>query len=338
MIGYYVHHIGHGHLRHAQCIAEALDDDVTGLSSLARPHGWPGDWILLDRDDGAASVADPTASGQLHWAPRGDRGLAARMAQLARWIGNARPLALVVDVSVEVTVFARLMGVSTVVMALPGRRDDPAHQLAYSIADAVIAPWPAGTPGMDRDLHPWLARTAHVGAISRHEGRSRPPDAPRAGRRVLVLQGRGGTETASDLLRRAAAATPGWQWRRLGPGAWRDDPWPQLCQADVVVTHAGLGALADVAVAGIPAIVIPQPRPHREQDATAEALGISRLAVTLAAWPPEHEWPALLHAALGIGGDGWARWRGGGARQAAAVIERVAGRGANAEMPPCASS
>ena len=65
------------------------------------------------------------------------------MAQIAAWVATHAPRLMVVDVSVEVTVLVRSMGVPTVVMGMPGVRDDAAHQLAYRLADAIIAPWPA---------------------------------------------------------------------------------------------------------------------------------------------------------------------------------------------------
>ena len=325
MIGYYVHHVGHGHLRNAVCIASALDCEVTGLSSLPRPDTWVGPWIELARDDGGHPVRDPDAHGRLHWAPLRDVGLAARMARIAAWIDAARPAALVVDVSVEVAVLARTMGIPILVMALPGDRSDPAHQWGYSLADAVLAAWPAGLGDMDRDLCPWGDRTHHVGGLSRFAGRSATSPTPGRRRRVLVLQGSGGTSIGQADLAAAAVAAPDWDWHRLGPGAWADDPWPELCAADVVVTHAGLGALADVAAACRPAVVVPEDRPHDEQRATARALGDAGLATTSGHWPDGDEWPDLLAQALGVGGSGWGCWRtDGAAERAARVIEAVA--------------
>jgi hypothetical protein len=75
MIGYYIHHVGRGHLQQARCIAAQLSCGVTGLSSLAEPDGWPGSWIRLPRDDMAGAAADPESGGQLYWAPLGDAGL-----------------------------------------------------------------------------------------------------------------------------------------------------------------------------------------------------------------------------------------------------------------------
>lgn len=335
MIGYYVHHVGRGHLRHATCIASALGSATTGLSSLPRPDGWAGPWIELERDD-TSSARDPGARGRLHWAPLHDRGLAGRMARIAAWIADAHPAAVVVDVSVEVTVLARLMGVPVVVMALPGDRTDPAHQLGYSLADAILAPWPPGLAGMDRDLQPWCDRVHHVGGLSRFAGRC--PAAPATGtrRRVVVLQGSGGTSVTPDDVAAAAASTPDWDWRRLGPGAWVEDPWPELSAADVVVTHAGLGALADVATAGRPAVVVPEERPHDEQRATAGALSDAGLAVTSERWPDVGEWPALLARAVECG-SAWRRWgTDGAADRAAAVIGGVAAQQNRGAAVPCA--
>lgn len=323
VIGYYVHHVGTGHLRHAQSISAHLPGEVHVLSSLSRPDDWTRRWIPLERDDTGVDVPDPTAHGELHWVPRHHRGLSARMARIAQWIEDERPAVLVVDVSVEVAVFARLMGVPTVVMALPGERTDSAHRVGYATADALVAPWPADLPEMDRHLQPWRDRTTHVGGLSRFAGR-RPYRHRPAGRRVLVLQGSGGSATTPDDFVDAAAATPGWTWRRLGPGAWSEDPWAEICGADVVVTHAGLGALADVAAARRPTVVIPEARPFGEQSATAAALKSAGIAVTAPAWPAPNEWPDVLHAALCVGGRVWQRWSAGdGAEQAARVIAQV---------------
>jgi hypothetical protein len=336
MIGYYVHHVGRGHLRNATCIAAALDREVTGLSSLPRPAEWMGPWIELARDDGPPA-RDPSAHGRLHWAPVHHAGLAARMARIAAWIDTAQPAALVVDVSVEVAVLGRVMGVPIVVAGLPGDRSDPAHDLGYSLAAAIVATWPRGVGDLDRDLHRWAHRTHHVGGLSRFAGRARTAPPTERRRRVLVLQGSGGTSVREEDVAAAGRATPNWDWQRLGPGAWSDDPWPALCAADVVVTHAGLGALADVAAAACPAVVIPEDRPYGEQHATARALAGDGIAVVLERWPDDDQWPDLLARALDVGGSGWRRWAtDGAAERAARVIEAVAGDRHSRRSPSCA--
>lgn len=325
MIGYYIHHLGRGHLRQAQCIAAHLTDEVTGLSSVPEPADWPGKWVTLPRDDTRGAAREPTAGGHLHWAPLGDAGLRDRMAAIAGWIQMARPSVIVVDVSVEVSMLVRLMGVPVVIPALPGSRSDPAHRLGYGIAEQVIAPWPAFiSPALVGRGREAMDRIEHVGAFSRFDGRPAVRRSRHQGPTVLVFMGEGGTGITASDVHRAAAGTPGWTWTALGGSAhcWEEDPWPALCQADVVVTHAGLSALAEVAAARKPAIVIPQHRPHEEQATTARALAAAGLAVTAGSWPASQCWDALLSTALDLGGDRWSAWSPGtGAQQAAALIQ-----------------
>jgi hypothetical protein len=314
VIGYYVHHHGRGHLNRANAILAHVRMPSTILSSL------PGPWLTLPRDDDGV-IADPAPGGRLHWAPRHHDGLRDRMAAIAAWIAAARPTLIVVDVSVEVAVLARTMGVPAVVMAMRGDRLDAAHTLGYDLADALLAPWPAALPEPGWPAR-WREKTRHVGAFSRYDGRDRP--ATRA-RRVAVLLGAGGTDDTLDLDA-AVAATPDWTWDVLGArGRWDQDPWPALCAAEVVVTHAGQNAVAEVAAARRPAVVVPQDRPFGEQTATATALDRGGLAVVRRTWPRPREWTECLAEASGHDGATWTRWApGDGARRAAAVLEELA--------------
>ncbi|WP_299531362.1 glycosyltransferase [uncultured Streptomyces sp.] len=333
MIGYYVHHRGRGHLHRALCVARHTDTPVTGLSSLPRPERWPGAWVRLplDTGDGGAPEADATANGRLHWVPTRHRGLRDRMGAIADWTARTAPSLFVSDVSVEVALLARLLGVPVVVAAMRGDRSDAAHRLGYDIADALLAPWPADLPEPGWPSR-WSAKTVHTGAFSRYDGRH---DGDRAGsragdgrRRVLVVQGAGGSDLSDAQLTSAAAASPGWRWDVLGgPGRpWDPDPWPRFLAADVVVTHAGQNAVAECAAARRPAVVIPQDRPHDEQRATARALHTAGLAVVRPCWPPADEWPQVLDLAVRTG-QRWDRWApGDGARHAALLLDRLAAR------------
>lgn len=340
MIGYYVHHRGDGHVTRAASIAARFGaGQVTGLSSLPRPDGWEGGWIELARDDdeAAGEAAEPAAGGALHWAPLHHPGLRERMGQIAAWVRDAAPALVVVDVSVEVSVAVRAMGVPVVVMGMPGDRRDAAHQLAYRVADAIVAPWPGWADPLAGGAA-WRAKTHAVGAISRFDGRSPgaalPPLDGR--RRVLVLSGRGGTGLTAEALAAAERATPDWAWTALGPPGdrWVADPWPRLLDADVVITHAGQNAIADLAAARRPAVVIPQARPHAEQRAMAAALRESDLAIVRDTWPAAGAWPDLLARAAGRDGGRWARWNdGGGAARAASVLDLLSTAASHACAP-----
>ncbi|WP_030712538.1 glycosyltransferase [Streptomyces sp. NRRL F-2580] len=327
MIGYYVHHQGRGHLHRALAIAAHIRGPVTVLSSLLRPTSWTRPWIVLPADSVDAPT-DPTAGGRLHWVPLHHAGHRERMGIIAEWIRREEPRLFVSDVSVEAATLARLMGTPVVVAAMRGDRRDQAHRLAYDLADALLAPWPQSCPEPGWPPH-WQAKTLHTGSISRYDGRPRPAPGSRcdaSGREVVVMLGGGGTDLSSAQLREAARATPGWTWTLLGgPGAdWIEDPWPVLCRADVVVTHAGQNAIAECAAARVPTIVIPQDRPHGEQHATGRALRRAELATVRDAWPEPHEWPGLLTEAAARQ-DRWELWSlGDGAQQAACLLTGLA--------------
>ncbi|MCV7282178.1 hypothetical protein H7J88_21335 [Mycolicibacterium flavescens] len=271
--------------------------------------------VTLPRDDEAEEVHEPTANGALHWAPHLDRGYSRRMQRIAAWVADAQPEAVVVDVSVEVAVLVRLLGVPTVVVALPGERTDAAHRFVHQLADHILAAWPAelNTPSW---LKPHGSKVSYVGGISRFEHRT--PKAPSGGARPLVLGG--------------AAGPFGTDWGDLtvlggSSGVWTDDPWPYLCDADLVISHAGQNSIADIAAARRPAVILPQPRPFDEQLATATVLDRHGLAAVSARWPSVEGWPALLQRARSIDPNRWRRWRvDGAAARAAAAIESTAAR------------
>ncbi|NQX13270.1 hypothetical protein HQQ80_16715 [Microbacteriaceae bacterium VKM Ac-2855] len=325
VVGWYVHHHGGGHLARMLAVRPHLDADVVCFSSLPAPEMLPADteWIELPHDD-AAEVGrdpereDPEVGGLLHWAPLGHRGHRARLARIAA-VASERSLAgMVVDVSVEVVLFARLLGLPVVLFTQPGARDDEPHRLAFRAASRIIAPWPAE---LLQPLHlvPLGARTVYTGGITRFEGREpHPPTST-----VLLLSGGGGTSVTEQQLHDTRLATADVDWLVLGRGVWRSDPWPAIAGADVVVSWAGQNAVADIAAAGARAVVIPQERPFDEQRATAAALSRAGLAAVEPVWPEPDQWPALLARARAVQPQ-WQRWEtAGAARRAADAIAEV---------------
>lgn len=319
MIAWYVHHHGRGHLTRMLAVRPHVPHDVVVLSSLPEPDDLPAGtrWVRLPADhlveDGRdPAMADPTAGGLLHWAPLDHRGHASRLAAIAAVLPEAD--AVVVDVSVEVTMLARLLGRRVVLVAQPGVRSDVPHVSGRALADAIVAPWPSASRDDGAD------GIEHVGGISRFEGRAAPGS--RASRTVLALGGGGHDAEWRDMVARAVDGTPGWRWTIADAGAWLDDPWEPLTSAEVVVTAAGQNAIADVAAAGARAIVVPRPRPFGEQHATGRLLEAEGLAVL--AHPSERSWSTLLERASASRPD-WSRWRvDGAAARAAATIARVA--------------
>ncbi|BDI24036.1 glycosyltransferase [Herbiconiux sp. L3-i23] len=337
VVGWYVHHHGHGHLTRFLAIRPHLDHEVVVFSSLAAPAALPAatTWVQLARDDDPTRDADgtmrspqdaePTVRGMLHWAPLGHPGHTGRLAAIASHLAARTFAAFVVDVSVEVALFVRLLGVPPIVMTQPGERTDAAHRLAYDVAERIIAPWPAGahrSAALDRVAE----RVIEVGGISRFDSRRRAHE-PEPGS-VLVLGAPEDRSGASELLSRAAAATPGSLWHGVGVsnGSWVDDPWEVLHSAEVVVSAAGQNSVADLAAADARAVVIPQRRPFDEQYATGRHLAAKGLAVVHDTWPSDALWGGLLDRARALT-PRWSQWQvRGAAARAAAVITAVAAR------------
>ena len=352
MIGYYIHHQGLGHRNRATQIARELTVPVTGFSSLERPEQWPGEWVQLPPDL-AEHPVDPTANGVLHWAPLGHEGYRERMGLMAERLRSDVDL-MVTDTSAEVTLLARLMGVPTVVMAMRGDRTDRTHRAAYDAATALIAPWSRETAETYWPEE-WTRKTTFTGAISRFDVPVRVPDVPgerasdahvsgvsasgegsatrgtsgSAGgdvgdKTVLVVWGRGGTAVGDAEIAAARAATPGWTWTVRSPENPSPDLWRELHEADVVVSHGGNNAVAELSAAHARAVVVAQPRPHDEQAATAAALERAGICVGLQHWPDAAAWPRLLARAQELGGSRWDAWRhGDGANRAACALEEL---------------
>lgn len=95
-------------------------------------------------------------------------------------------------------------------------------------------------------LQPHPEKTSYVGGISRFDGRGRPLGERSTVPSVPVLGGAGGGDLDVDVVQTWADAVPEFGWRTLAlpGGRWSSDPWPDICAADVVVTHAGQGCVA----------------------------------------------------------------------------------------------
>ena len=153
---------------------------------------------------------------------------------------------------------------------------------------------------------------------------------------VLVLSGTGGVDFDQTTVDATAASIPEITWKTLGlrGGPRTPDPWPDICAADVVITHAGQSCVADVAAARRPAIVLPQPRPFDEQHATAETLRRHRLAVATRGWPDARAWRCFIGQARASDSSRWEQWQTtGAAARAAEAIETTVCQYATPGMP-----
>jgi predicted glycosyltransferase len=334
-VGYYVHHHGHGHWRRAQAIAERLACPVTLIGSNLPPLPAPLQRLDLPPDTAEGMRVERFAT--LHYAPLAVDGLRERMALLAAWMNRHWPCLLVVDVSVEVALLARLLGVPTVYIRQHGQRDDPAHLQAFACASTLLAPWPAFMESLDTerlDTALIVRRTRYSGWLSRYpQGRQANAETGR----VLVIIGQGGTAIGAGELLALARACPDYRFRVIGlapehgplPAAnlinlgQVAEPFDELCRAEIVIGSAGDGVVSEVASLGCRYVAVAESRPFDEQLHQARCLQALGLAIGLDAWPDAERWPHLLEQARTLDP---ARWQRGGSMaesplQAARIIE-----------------
>ncbi|MDR6277820.1 glycosyltransferase [Corynebacterium suicordis] len=334
VVGMYAHHQGSGHLNRCRSIARRLAErgarveifsSALGVhSSPSTPHPvWSEHQIPLDFDGPQGSpseVQDPQAGDTLHWAPLQHPGYRERMAVLAAWIRSERPDVFYVDVSVEVALFVRLLGVPVINIAMPGERWDAPHQLGYAQAAGIIAAWPQSVP-LPTHLQAHAARVQCVGGISTFEDSVPEHIATERGtHRVLVMQGTGGTGWAEDYWDTVQQACPEYQFTFLGGEYRSENPLVEMAEVDVVVSAAGQNSVADIALSGKPCVLLPQERAFAEQFATARAAESLGLALNREEAPAPEEWPALLREASQMTPN-WEKWQVEGAADRAA--ERI---------------
>lgn len=310
-IGYYVHHHGAGHRARATAIAAAAPDRVvllgTGLACTV------GDRAAIDLPDDrladdafAGRDAADTRPAALHYAPLDHEGVRARVAAIARWFAEARPALMVIDVSVEVAMLARLASVPTVVVRLSGDRTDPAHLACFRSAAALLSPFAAALddPRVPADV---AARTRYAPGLG-----PRVASGPVRERQVTVILGTGGSPLPTRTWSDAARAVPNLDWTVLGhvdPPAdqpvnlrfagWVDDAPARIAASGIVIGGAGDGVVSAVLQARRPFICLPEPRPYDEQRSKAAALGRAGAAVVCDA-PANADWPALIAAARAL--------------------------------------
>lgn len=312
-IGWYVHHQGAGHLQRARAVAGALPRpctilgtlsgfDTAGLDILDLADDRPlGDAAFDGRDDEAER---PEA---LHYAPLNHPGIRARMTRIGEWVARTEPALLVVDVSVEVALFARLLSVPTVVVRLAGTRTDPPHLEAFRSASRLLAPFPKV---LDAPAVPeWVrAKTFHAGFLGG------PAQAVTEGSRdIVVVFGKGGAGGDLSALSAAARSVPDRSWHILGPvsgtGAipdnlhlhgWVPDVAAHVARAALLVGGAGDGVVALAAAQAKRFICLPEARAYGEQIEKAAALARLGAASVHEGWPEAAAWPGLIQAGLAL--------------------------------------
>ena len=315
-VSYYAHHFGTGHLRHAQNVASTKMFDIQVASTGPRnPDLLPGpaEYVELNSDVGNDGAQGQLPAGDyLHYAPVGEH-IKERFATLSQAWRRFDPDVVMVDVSVEVALFARLSGYRVAFRRMPGTRTDPAHRLAYCLADAIFGYFPSALE--DQAHLEIFGRKSHYLGVpapgNPSPGAERDSSPPGNGPRVVVQTSLASSIPLRDVAR-AAAASPGWSWQIVGSvdpdgtplprnlvlHGVLPDPAPLMRTANLVISSAGHNAVVAAAACRRPVLLIPEKRPFAEQLAFARALHGKAGVALLETWSPPAPWPEVLeHAA-----------------------------------------
>lgn len=311
-IAFYVHHHGAGHFtRTVQIIRHLKGFSITLLGSNLKPyqHLLPENVAIVHlpmdtQTENDKYYQEGNAVEVLHYAPLNVKGISNRVAILTHFFQSISPLLLVVDVSVEVTLLARLAGIPTIVMRQHGLRDDPPHLMAYQSAELLMAPFPAAISPRSAK---WITdKTKYVGGFSRFDKSNSAAEKPR---HVAVIVGSGGTSIDSAFIAFLADAARDFHFYIIGKidgkataqphvtyYGHQDEPGMLLAQCSIVIGNTGHNTVMEMASLNKRFIGIPESRPFDEQLDKARAIAyIPGVLIIMPESLYHTNWNTVLH-------------------------------------------
>ncbi len=245
----------------------------------------------------------------LHYSPVGNKNIQKRSWQLLDEIRKRQIDLMIIDVSVEVATLCRVASVPYLYVRLAGERDDEPHLNAFAGALGLIAPYPkvleaVSTPDWVRQKTLYLDfmpnKTGELLTFSAfiyqlmslttdstiHERLNSQLDAVNKidkNKIVTVIKGYGGHDAIDAKLQELRYTLPNALIISLGPIhdevrdyvdiiAHVDEVTPFIAYSDLLLMACGLNGIAQAYNYATPLVVLPDERPHREQEVMAEAL------------------------------------------------------------------
>jgi len=322
-IAFYIHHHGSGHLMRCLQIAGSLKGYPIILMGSALEsvdtNIYPNIELLHLPLDLPAGTEDDDLSfsntDAFHYAPLGISGIRDRTAIMTDLFKRQYPLLLIVDVSVEVTLLARLCSIPTIVIRQHGIRTDLPHQLAYQSAELLLAPYSPDLYIGDQDLA--YEKTVFSGGFSRLQV---PETAEKEIQgRIGILIGGGGSSIDKNFIIQMATACPSFTFEVFGLVTnayplqnihWHGriaDPLALLQSCALIIGNTGHNTVMEVAALNKRFIGIPEERPFSEQIQKAEAIANrSGVVIIQVADLGKQQWNVMIEKLLAEKAD----WHG----------------------------
>ncbi len=286
---FYIHHHGAGHLTRALAIAEQLphNEVVFFGSSLATYKDLLPEDILtieLPFDTPTDSDRDWTSSelNFLHYAPLNVKGIVERNDRIINFFGKNNRCLLIVDVSVEIALLARLCGIPTVVVRQHGDRSDTPHLLAYESASLLLAPY---AKLMAQPIEKeFIQKTFYSGGFSKYSGMSIEEHSSSEDQ-IAIFFGQGGTCFDLPLIAQIRRDLPQTfnlhilgtiqNYQAIDGVSYygnSKNAYPILKNCRIVISNAGHNCIMELGDLRKKIICIPAERPFEEQKIKAKIL------------------------------------------------------------------
>lgn len=248
----------------------------------------------------------------LHYSPVGNSDIQQRSHKILDTIYQRRIDLMIIDVSVEVAMLCRAASVPYLYVRLPGIRDDVPHLNAFAGALALLAPYPRTLESTKTPE--WISqKTLYLDFINTQQKNAqtyqdfikdlmqlitdkkalslmlndKDKDTPTI---VTVIKGYGGHQAIDAKLPELRQLLPHAFIISLGPidedkrhyvdiAVDVSDVTPFIEHSDYLLMACGLNAVAQACDYATPLVVLPDDRPHQEQEVMAEALIIQGRAL-----------------------------------------------------------
>lgn len=241
----------------------------------------------------------------LHYSPVGNSDIQQRSHKILDTIYERHIDLMIIDVSVEVAILCRAASVPYLYVRLPGIRDDEPHLNAFAGALALLAPYPRTLESTKTPE--WISqKTLYLDFINTQQKNAQTyqdfikhlmqlitdekalslmlndknKDTPTI---VTVIKGYGGHQAIDAKMPELRQLLPYAFIISLGPidenkrhyvdiAAEVSNVTPFIEHSDYLLMACGLNAVAQAYDYATPLVVLPDDRPHQEQEVMAEAL------------------------------------------------------------------
>lgn len=278
-IGIYAHYHGSGHCSYANQIASYNVKNYVVFTSSDYTFLPEVDTLKLpDEDPTENDITSRTKLASfLHYNPQGNRKVVLRSALMISEIVRGEIDLLLVDVSVEIAMLARISSIPYAYCRMMGNRDDEGHKIAYQGAQFLYAFYPesfepADTPDWIRNKTMYLGFTSPKGMQTSFSAVSENPKS------ILVMHGQGGNEFNQTTLEQIESQFPNTTIKLIGRYEglidtaqstiynFVDNPEEFITEADLIIASCGSNTVSLLLSMGKRFLAIPEGRPYDEQE------------------------------------------------------------------------